>query len=74
MVGEAHGVQGILQGFGPVVEKAAQFGELRREIVFLPDVKLKQAGMIRHMIMDFSRGEPVAAHLKLSAWSWLLAP
>ncbi len=61
MVGDARGVQGILQGVGPVVEKAAQFGELRREVVFLPDV-LQETGMVRHEAMDLCRRQAVAFH------------
>ncbi len=41
MVGDAHGVQRALQRLGPVVQKAAQFGKFRGEVVILPDIDLQ---------------------------------
>jgi len=63
MVGDAHGVQRALQRLGPVVEKAAQFGKLRGEVVILPDIDLQQARVIWKTIVDFGCGQAVAFHL-----------
>lgn len=63
MVGDAHGVQRALQRLGPVVEKAAQLGKLRGEVVILPDIDLQQARVIWKTIVDFGCGQAVAFHL-----------
>lgn len=61
MVSNANRGQRALEFSLPVLEKALQFGELRRKIVFLPDIELKKAGMIRKMIVDLGRGQAVPA-------------
>lgn len=64
MVGDAHGVQRAVQLAFPIVEKAFQLREVRRKIVFLPDIELEQARVVRKMVVDFGRGQALAFHLQ----------
>jgi hypothetical protein len=65
VVRDAHGVERAVERSRPVVEEAAQSGELRRQIVVLPDVELKQAGVVRKMIVNLRRRQAVALHPEL---------
>jgi hypothetical protein len=47
----------------PEVEKSLQFREFRTEIVFLPDVGLKQPGMIGAPVIDVRGGQSVTGKL-----------
>ena len=54
-VGDADPVKRSVEIAGPEMEELPQPGKSRRQIVFLPDKGLKQAGMIGHVIKDFRR-------------------
>ncbi len=47
----------------PEIEKLVQARESRRQIVFLPDEALQQIGMIRHVVENFRRCQPVIVQL-----------
>ena len=50
MMGDPDGMQGARQLAFPKAQKAPQFREIRGQIIVLPDIELKQAGMVGQMI------------------------
>jgi hypothetical protein len=65
LVRDRHGVQRAVQFALPEIEEAEQLGELRRQIVLLPDKGLQQIRMIRIPIEDMGRGQAIAPELLL---------
>jgi len=67
------GVQFPLDIAAPVFEKAAQLGEIRSDIEFLPDEALQQVGMIRQVIDDLRGRQPIVAQRLLVVAHFLLS-
>src|SRR5690606_33245337 len=59
LVRHAHGMQPPFDLLDPEAQKAVQFREFGGAVVFLPQVGLQKAGMVRQMIEDFCRGKAV---------------
>src|SRR3954469_24543480 len=55
--------QWSLKLFQPKIEELVENGEIRAEIVLLPDVGLQQEGMIRKPVQDVRRRQSVAFNL-----------
>jgi hypothetical protein len=55
-------VERALQFALPIAKKAFQLRKVRRKIIFLPDIELKQSRVVRKMVVDFGRGQAVAFH------------
>lgn len=47
----------------PIIQEFMQFRIARREIVELPDEALNKDGMVRHIVKDFRRRQPVSLQL-----------
>ena len=58
-------VQWSFQLLLPERQETLQFGEVRAEIVVLPDIALQQPGMIRAPVEDMGGSQPVAGDLLL---------
>ena len=58
-MGDHYRVERAVERRLPEVEKPLQFGEFGTEIVFLPDVGLKQPGMIGAPVIDVRGGQSV---------------
>ena len=58
-----NGMEPTLQIAAPEFEKPAQFGEIGGKVKLLPDKALQQIGMIRQMVDDLRRRQPIIAQL-----------
>src|SRR4051812_4208060 len=58
-------MQLALDVVAPEFEEFAQLGKIGSQVEFLPDEALQQRGMVRQLIEDLGRGEPVALQLQL---------
>ena len=56
-------VQAAYQVALPEVEESSQDGEMRRQVVVLPEVGLEQGWMVGQMVENLCRGEPVTLKL-----------
>jgi len=57
-------MQSALDVVRPEIQESPQDREIRREVELLPDIALKQARMIRQVIENLGRREPVAFELQ----------
>jgi hypothetical protein len=67
-VGNGNRVQGTIELLAPKFEKSLQLGEFRAEVILLPNVGLKQPGVIGATIEDMSRRQSVAGELTLEVF------
>jgi len=58
-----NGMELTLQIAAPEFEKPAQFGEIGGKVELLPDKALQQIRMIRQMVDDLRRRQPIIAQL-----------
>ena len=62
-VGDADFGQGAFEIVGPEIQKLDEPGELRSEIVVLPDEGLQNVAEVRHAVHDFRRRQTPATQL-----------
>lgn len=62
-MGDPHRVQGPLELALPEIEEFVKAGKIGCQIVMLPDKKLQQRWLIRHPVVNFGRGQTIAADL-----------
>src|SRR5690606_39701281 len=67
LMGDAYRVQRAVEALWPEFQDTAQFGKFRRQVIVLPDVELEKGGVVRHVVVDLRRGEPVALQLPAEA-------
>jgi hypothetical protein len=67
-VSDGNRMQGTIELLAPEIEKSLQFGEFRAEVILLPNVGLKQPGVIGSTIEDVSRRQSVAGKLTLEVF------
>jgi len=60
---DPNGMELTLQIAAPEFEKPAQFGEIGGKVELLPDKALQQIRMIRQMVDDLGRRQPIIAQL-----------
>ena len=59
----AHRMQFAFDVAAPEIEKAMENGKTGSQIEFLPDVALQNRWVIRHVIENFGRGQPIPTQL-----------
>ena len=59
-----HRMERAVQIFAPIFKKLVKLRIVRRQIHILPDESLQQCGVIRHVVDDLHRRQPVTLELQ----------
>ena len=68
-MGDGDGMKQAVQLPRPEIEKLLQLGEMRVQVVLLPDVGLQDSGMIGHSVQDVGGRQTEPFELPTEVWA-----